>query len=312
MSVPQQDATAPIRTFLYVPSTRPEWVRKALAAEPDAVILDLEDSVELKEKPRARALVPAEIETIRLNGTFACVKLNAMDAGALEDVRACVRPGLTAFLLPKASSPGEIMRLADALSEAEITVGLSPGQVGIIPMPETLAGMYAAHEIAKASPRVRGLMTTLGVLSGDVAYAFGFRPTIDGREQLYLQSKIILDSRAAGAMSPICGVFAPRIDDLEAIELLVQRAKQLGFSGVTLIHPSQVKIANAVFRPTEEEVAYFEGLIAAMNDGHSQGLGAVRYRGAMIDLAMLPLAQQVVEEAKRHRLRDSRRNANAR
>lgn len=297
----------PIRSFLYVPSTRTEWIAKAIAVDPDAIILDLEDSVEFKEKPRARTLIPREIETICAQGVHACVKLNALDAGARDDIRACVVPGLTAVSLPKTSSPDDIRQLDDNLSECEAKAGMKLGGVQIIAMPETLAGMHAAYEIAKASPRMRGLMTTVGVLSGDVAYAFGFRPTLEGREQLFLQSKIILDSRAAGAMFPIAGVFAPRIDDLASIEILVRRARQLGFTGVTLIHPSQVKIANSVFKPTVEEVAYFKGLIAAINKAHQDGVGAVRYQGAMIDRAMLAIAQQVVAEAERSRLREKDR-----
>jgi citrate lyase subunit beta/citryl-CoA lyase len=148
---------------------------------------------------------------------------------------------------------------------------------------------------------VRGIHGALsGPVSGDFARAFGFRATSEGVEQLYLASKLVLDSRAAGAMYPIAGIFGTPMDDLAATERLIRRARDIGYTGVAVMHPSHVAIANTVFRPTAEEIAYFEGLLKAFEDAEKSGLGAVKYQGAMVDYAMLPLAREVLAEAGRH------------
>lgn len=299
---PPDQSPWPIRSLLYVPATRPEWVIKAINAEAEAVILDLEDAVGPNDKLRARQLVPQEIETLRSHGVCAFLRPNPMSAGGIKDIHACVRPGLTGIILPKASV--EDARLAhDALSYAEGKAGLLHGEVGIVALPETADGVRSGYDIVKASPRVRGLLGGVGVLEGDLAWSCGFRPTLEGHEQLYLQSKVILDSRAAGAVHPLAAIFSPRLDDLATIEIMARRAKQLGFTGGAVIHPSHVKAVNSVFRPTEQEVAHYEGLIAALEDGHRNGHGAVQYKGAMVDLAMLPIARDVVAEARRRRAR---------
>ena len=162
--------------------------------------------------------------------------------------------------------------------------------------------MYDAYHLAKASTRVRGFHVALsGPVSGDFARAFGFRATADGSEQLYLASKLVLDSRAGGAMWPIAGIFGTAQDDLPAVERLIRKARDIGYSGVAVMHPTHVAIANAVFRPTAEEVAYFTGLLAAFEAAEAEGLGAVSYQGAMVDYAMLPLAREVLAEAARNR-----------
>jgi citrate lyase subunit beta / citryl-CoA lyase len=112
---------------------------------------------------------------------------------------------------------------------------------------------------------------------------------------------MVLDSRAAGAMYPMAGVFGTPQDDLAAVERLIRKARDIGYSGVTVMHPSHVPIANAVYRPTEEEVAYFKGLLQAFEAAEKAGLGAVSYQGAMVDYAMLPLAREVLAEAARNR-----------
>jgi citrate lyase subunit beta/citryl-CoA lyase len=288
--------------MLYVPATRPEWVTKAIAAGPEAVILDLEDAVGPNEKATAPALVPQEIETLRAHCVFAFLRPNQMTAGGIEDILTCVRPGLTGIILPKASVKA-VQTAHDVLSFAEGKAGLRHGEVSIIALPETAEGVRNGYDIAKASTRVRGLLGGVGVLEGDVAWTCGFRPTFEGREQLYFQSKIILDSRAAGATYPIAGVFSPRIDDLTSLETFVLRAKELGFTGAAVIHPSHVRIVNAVFQPSEQDVAHYEGLIAALEDGHRRGSGAVRYKGAMVDLALLPIARDIVAQAARRKTR---------
>jgi citrate lyase subunit beta/citryl-CoA lyase len=288
--------------MLYVPATRPEWVTKAINAGAEAVILDLEDAVGPNEKATAPKLVPPEIETLHSHAVSAFLRPNMMSLGGVDDLLTCVRPGLTGIILPKASVD-EVLRAHDVLSYAEGKAGMEHGTVGIIALPETAEGLRSGYDIAKASPRVKGLLGGVGTIEGDVAWACGFRPTAEGREQLYFQSKIILDSRAAGATYPIAGVFSPRIDDLSTLEMFVRRARQLGFTGCAVIHPSHVKIVNAVFRPSEQDVSHYEGLIAALEEGHRRGEGAVRYKGAMVDVAMLPIARDVMAEARRLKMR---------
>jgi citrate lyase subunit beta/citryl-CoA lyase len=144
---------------------------------------------------------------------------------------------------------------------------------------------------------VKGLHGAIsGPVSGDFARAFGFRATLEGSEQLYLASKLVLDSRAAGAMYPIAGIFGTPIEDTAAAERMIRRAKEIGYSGVAVMHPSHVAIAKAVYRPTPEERAYFQGMLDAFAVAEKAGLGAVRYQGAMVDYAMLALAREVLAE----------------
>jgi citrate lyase subunit beta/citryl-CoA lyase len=292
----------PIRSALFVPAHRRDWVGKAIRVSPGAAVLDIEDSVPPQFKPQAMDYLKAEIAELQSAGVGAFVRIQPLFDGSAPEVAAAVCDGLTAIVLPKVATPDEIRTLADMLSYYEGKAGVERGAVGILPLPETAEGMQCACDLAKASKRVRGIHGALsGPVSGDFARAFGFRATTDGIEQLFLASKLVLDSRAGGAMYPMAGIFGTAQDDLPAVERLIRRARDLGYTGVSVMHPSHVAIANEVFRPTAEEVAYFEGLIAAFEEAEKAGLGAVAYRGAMVDYAMLPLAQEVLAEARRQR-----------
>ncbi len=291
----------PIRSALFVPAHRRDWVGKAIRVSPGAAVLDIEDSVPPQFKPQAMGYLKSEIAELKAAGVGAFVRIQPLYDGTPAEVAAAVCDGLTAIVLPKVAAPEEIARLADMLSYYEGRAGVEHGAVGILPLPETAQGMYCARDLAKASTRVLGIHGALsGPVSGDFAHAFGFRATSDGIEQLYLASKLVLDSRAGGAMYPLAGIFGTAQDDLVAVERLIRRARDVGYTGVAVMHPTHVAIANAVFRPTAEEVAYFEGLLAAFEAAEKAGLGAVSYQGAMVDYAMLPLAKEVLAEARRN------------
>ncbi len=291
----------PIRSALFVPAHRRDWVGKAIRVSPGAVVLDIEDSVPPQFKPQAMGHLKSEIHELREAGVGAFVRIQPLHDGTAAEIEAAVTDGLTAIVPPKVAAPGEIRRLHDLLSYAEGRAGVAHGAVGLLPLPETAQGMYDAYNLVKASPRVRGIHGALsGPVSGDFARAFGFRATAGGEEQLYLASKMVLDSRAGGAMWPIAGIFGTPQDDLAAVERLIRKARDIGYSGVAVMHPSHVAIANMVYRPTAEDIAYFTGLLQAFEAAEKAGLGAVSYQGAMVDYAMLPLAREVLAEAARN------------
>jgi citrate lyase subunit beta/citryl-CoA lyase len=290
----------PIRTMLFIPAHKLDWVRKVGRYRPDAVVLDLEDAVPPALKKEARGHAREAIGLLRDQGIAAFVRINALDEGGAEDVPELAAPGFDGVMLPKANDVEQIRLLDRLLCHAEGKAGLPLDSVAIMPLPETAQGIWAARDLAAASTRCRGIIGVIsGPVSGDVARAVGFRPSMEGSEQLYVASKMVLDSRAGGAPYPMASLIGTALDDLESVRTLAGRAKAFGYSGAVLIHPTHVAVAAEVFAPTADEVAYYRGMIEAMREGQARGDGAVSYRGMMVDYAMLPLAQEIVAEADR-------------
>ncbi len=290
----------PLRTMLFVPAHKLDWVRKVGRHRPDSVVLDLEDAVPPDLKKQARSTAREAIGLLREQGIAAFVRINAFGQGAEEDVPALGTEGLDGVMLPKSNDVGQIRELDRLLCHVEGKVGMPLDSVAIMPLPETAQGIQAARDLAAASRRCRGIIGVVsGPVSGDVARAVGFQPTMEGTEQLYVASKLVLDSRAGGAAYPMASLIGTALDDLDGVGVLARRAKSLGYSGAVLIHPSHVAVAAKIFTPTPEEVDYYAGMIEAMKQAQARGDGAVSYRGVMVDYAMLPNAEAIVAEAAR-------------
>lgn len=53
-----------------------------------------------------------------------------------------------------------------------------------------------------------------------------------------------------------------------------------------------------MFSPSEAEVEYATGLVIAFEEAEARGVGAVRYRGMMVDYANVRLARRTLSLAK--------------
>ena len=107
----------------------------------------------------------------------------------------------------------------------------------------------------------------------------------------------MLDARAAGIQYPLVASWFD-VGDRDGLIADAQRNRQLGFSGMLLIHPSHVAPVNQIFTPSAEELAYYKGLLDAMEEAERQGTAAAAYQGTMVDIAMAKTAQQTLDFAR--------------
>jgi citrate lyase subunit beta/citryl-CoA lyase len=267
----QRAAGVIARTFLFVPGTRPERFGKALAAGADAVIIDLEDAVSLADKDEARAAVAAVLPLPQP----VLVRINAAGTPWFDDdVRLCRRQGIGGIVLPKAEDAAAIERL-------RVIVG---PEAAIYPLIETAQGLWNALAIARA-PGVRRL------LFGSIDFQLDMG--LDDDDLIHYRSQLALVSRVADLPAPVDGV-TTAFGDEEALSRDVLRARTLGFGGKLCIHPNQVPFVNAAFRPTADELAWAQRVVAA--DAAAQG-AAVAVDGKMVDRPVLLRARAMLAAA---------------
>lgn len=283
------------RSVLFVPGHKPDWAPKALKAGPDAIVLDLEDSVPDREKAAAREHVSQTIGALRAadTATGIFVRVNSLDTRLTgADLEAVVVPGLTGVFVPKISAATDVLRMDALVDHFEIRNGVS-GLEYIIPV-ETVPAIHNCRAIAASSPRV-GAMIGPTAEHADIAREVGFEWTPEGLETLYLRSRVLLACREAG-IHPLTALWE-RVDDTDGLREFARRGRGLGFRGMIAIHPSHVPVINKVFASSAAETEFYRGLAAAYEEAARAGSGAVRYRGLHIDKAHYDKAVRWLAEA---------------
>lgn len=287
----------PYRSMLFVPGNRPAWIEKAVEYKSDCIILDLEDSVPDQEKIAARPITKAGVKALKAKGQAVNVRINGFATGlTLDDIEGVLCPELDGVTLPKVETAADMKELDALLTHLEKRMGIPVGSIETPLGCETAKGMRNIYEIAISCPRVKRVTLAAGP-GGDAARAIGYIWSKEGMETLYLRSKAILDCRAAGVQYPMVSSWW-NIKDLEGLERDARWNRQLGYRGQTVIHPSHVPVVNKVYTPSAEEVAFFKGLIQAMEEAERKGIAAVTYKGDMVDEAMVKTAREMLEFAK--------------
>lgn len=287
-----------MRSKLFVPGSRPELFAKALAGDADALSFDLEDSVvdERKAEARAALLTLLQSSAARATDKTLIVRVNAIASVHFEaDIEAVVRPGLHLINLPKPERPEDVVAAALAIARAEAANGFQAGidrPLGLLLNIETPQALGIAATLACAHPRVAGLQLGLGDL---------FEPLgIARREPGAVQQAMFSLRMAAGAARVFAydGAFAD-IHDIEGYRAEALLAKRLGFLGKSCIHPSQVVVANDVFRPDDAEIAHAQQVVAAAAAAAAAGTGAFVVDGRMVDRPFIARAEKTVALARR-------------
>ncbi len=277
------------RSRLYLPGDQGKLMANAGLHGPDAVILDLEDSVAPSEKDAARFVVRNALRQVNFQGAERMVRINQIPAG-LDDLPHVVPHNLHLILIPKCESPEHVTAVDDRVKAILKEKG-SDATIYLMPIVESALGCLRAYEIASASPSVVALAIGLEDYTADI----GTQRTNEGRESFWARSQVVNAARAAG-VQPIDTVFSD-VSDMEALHESVLEAKGLGFDGKGCIHPRQIEVIHRGFAPSETEITKARRIVVAFEQAEAEGLGVVSLGSKMIDPPVVKRALRSVELA---------------
>jgi citrate lyase subunit beta/citryl-CoA lyase len=286
-----------LRSLLFVPGDSERKLAKAQDVAADALIVDLEDSVDAARKAIARELA-VEFTQLRtaIRARTIWIRVNAVgDACFADDVAAAVHARVDGIVLPKPRSALDVRELGEHLDVLEARAGRATGATKLLPIAtETPASVLALGGYATCGPRLAAL--TWG--AEDLSTALGAATAVDvlGRwlPPYELVRSLCLLAAGAAAVPAIDTVYT-NVHDLAGLEIAAAAAHRDGFAGKLAIHPDQVEILNRVFRPTAGAIAAARAVVAAF--AAAGNAGVVTLGGRMLDRPHFLRAQRVLAMA---------------
>jgi citrate lyase subunit beta/citryl-CoA lyase len=278
------------RSRLYLPGSEPKYYINAALHQPDAIILDLEDSVHREEKDVARTLVRNTLRAVDFGGCERMVRINQLPLG-LEDLADIVGESPDLILMPKVEDPQQVAEVDRMIGELKSRHGIIR-PIWIMPILESAMGIENAFPIAIASENVAALTIGLEDYTADL----GVARTPEGRESQYARSRIVNAARAAGIQA-IDSVFSD-VADMDALRHWGESSRAMGFEGMGCIHPGQIRVVHEAFAPTASEIEKAQKIVAAFEDAQKKGLAVVSMGSKMIDPPVVQRALKLVERAK--------------
>jgi citrate lyase subunit beta/citryl-CoA lyase len=279
------------RSRLYLPGNEPKFTVNAGLHQPDAIILDLEDSVHPSEKDAARILVRNALRCIDFKGAERMVRINQLPLG-YEDLEQVVPEAPDLILIPKVESADQVCAVEESIIQILDRVGIA-GPIWLMPILESALGIEHAFAIAKSVGTVAAITIGLEDYTADL----GVVKTTEGTESLFARTRLVNAARAAGVQAND-SVFGD-IGDLAALEAWTIKSRALGFEGMGCLHPRQIPIVNRSYAPSQAELNRAVKIVAAFEAAKAKGLGVVSLGTRMIDPPVVLRAQRVVELARR-------------
>jgi len=288
-----------MRSLLFVPADSEKKLDKAMASGADALIVDLEDSIALDGKARARQSAAAFLREAAADPArpYLVVRVNSLQTGLTDaDLDAVVPARPDAIMLPKAQGGAAVVHADAKLAVREAVAGLPDSHVKIIALAtETAAALFLAGSYAGASARLSAL--TWG--AEDLSAELGAEANRDAQGRFldpYRFARCICLAAAAAAEVPALDTVYVDFRDHEGLRRECEEARRDGFAAKMAIHPAQVPIINEVFTPTPQAVAQAQAIVEAFAANPSAGVVGVG--GVMYDRPHLARAKRVLARAK--------------
>jgi citrate lyase subunit beta/citryl-CoA lyase len=287
-----------MRSLLFVPADSARKLDKAMSSGAGALIIDLEDSIALDGKARAREAAAAFVKEAMANAArpYLMVRVNGLQTGLIDaDLDAIAPAKPDAIMLPKAEGGAAVIHVDAKLAVREAKNDLPDSHIKILPIAtETAAALFVAGTFAGASTRLIGL--TWG--AEDLSAELSARANRDGEGRFLdpyrLARTLCLAGAAAAAVPAIDTVFVD-FRDSTGLRRECEEACRDGFVGKMAIHPAQVPIINEVFTPSAEAIAQAQSIVAAF--AAAPGAGVVAIGGVMYDRPHLARAKQLLARA---------------
>lgn len=290
-----QPATA--RSWLFAPGDSEKKMTKAMEGSADIVLIDLEDAVAPDMKVTARPMVHDFIKANPAQRHRLWVRINPFDGPhTLLDLAAIMPANPGGIMLPKVYSRAEVEKLDHCLSALEVANGIEEGSTPVIVLiTETAEAMFHTGTY-KGAPRVVALTWGAEDLADSIGASSNKNPDGSyGFTYELARSLTVLGAATAGvtAIETISADFK----DLEALRLRAEKVRRDGFRGMLAIHPAQVEVINTAFTPTDEEIAEAQEIVDVF--AANPGVGAIGWKGGMLDRPYLARAERLLRQAGR-------------
>lgn len=288
-----------MRSLMFVPAHNPKLLDSATRRDADVLLLDIEDSVPLCDKQKARDNIKEFVKREDLKGKLIFPRVNDRESGELlKDLYQLTIEGITGFMYPKSEKEEDIYFVGKLLETIECEKGFPIGTFKIIPLIETAGAIMNIQSICTACSRV------VAVTFGCEDYVTNLQGKHDpeGQSIFFARNMIVNAARATGVI-PIDTVHI-KVHDLEDLEKNLKVAKNLGFEGMLILNPKELPLCHQYFSPSEEEVAWASEMVQLAEEAVKEGKGVAVKDNKFIGPPMVKMARNIL--AKQEKI-DNRR-----
>ena len=287
-----------MRSLMFVPAHNQKLLDSSLRRDADVLLLDIEDSVPVVDKQKARDKIKEFVQRPEAKGKLIFPRVNDRESGELlKDLYQLTIQGVTGFMYPKSTKEEDVYFVGKLLETIEYEKNIPVGTFKLIPLIETAGAIVNIKEICTACERV------VAVAFGceDYVTDLGGKHDPEGQSIFYARNAIVNAARATGVL-PIDTVHI-KVHDLEDLERNLILSKNLGFEGMLVLNPKELPLVNKYYSPSEEEISWANEMVQLTAEAKAEGKGVAVKDDKFIGPPMLKMAEKILAKQRQIMLR---------
>jgi len=275
-----------------MPGSNTRAMEKARTLAVDGIILDLEDSVAPEAKEDARRQVADAVRAGGFGRREVFVRINGLDSewGA-DDLTTAAAAAPDAILVPKVSSTAQLALIGQRLFDMHTDL-----RTRVWIMIETPLAILNAAALAAGAKDSETRLAGFVLGTNDLAKETRTR-IVPGRAPMVPWLMATIAAARIYGVDVLDGVYND-IGNADGFAQECAQARDMGFDGKTLIHPSQIGPCNVAFSPTAEELREAQKIIAAFDRPENRDKGVVALDGRMVERMHADTARRTVAMAE--------------
>lgn len=278
-----------MRSLMFVPAHNQKLLDSSLRRDADVLLLDIEDSVPVTDKQKARDNIKEFVTRPESKGRLVFPRVNDRESGELlQDLYQLTIDGIAGFMYPKSTKGEDIYFVGKLLETIEYEKKIPIGTFKIIPLIETAGAIVNIKDICTACTRV--IAVTFGC--EDYVTDLHGKHDIGGNSIFFARNMIVNAARSAGII-PIDTVHI-KVHDLEDLECNLKLAKNLGFEGMLILNPKELPLCHQYFSPTEEEITWAKEMVELAEEAVCEGKGVAVKDNKFIGPPMVKMAKGIL------------------
>lgn len=281
-----------MRSLMFVPAHNQHLLESSLRRDADVLLLDIEDSVPLSDKQKARENIKVFVQRTEAKDKLLFPRVNDRESGELlKDLYQLTIPGITGFVYPKSNKEEDVYFVGKLLETIEYEKHIPVGTFKVIPLIETVGAVMNIDSICKACPN-RVVAVAFGC--EDYVTSLHGQHDSEGESIFFARNMIVNGARACGVL-PIDTVHI-KVHDLEDLEKNLTLSKKLGFEGMLVLNPKELPLVHQYFSPTEDEIAWAEEMVKLYDEAQHEGKGVALKNGKFVGPPMYGMAINILRK----------------
>ena len=220
----------------------------------------------------------------------AAVRVNPLETEGRADLAEVMRGCPDVVIMSKVAEPEQVVALSEEVERLERRFNIPTGSTELAPNIESARGIMQTYAIARASPRVTGVLGS----TEDVAADLGAPRSKAAIELAYPRQRLHLECTAANILSVDCPyTFA----DLDGCEADTRYARQLGYTAKSAVDPNHATVINQVMTPSGDEIREARSIVEAFEAARAAGKDRARHGDLLIEMPYYSSAKRLLARA---------------